>query len=177
MIAKSPQPIASGTALGRYVVRSLLGTGGMGEVYEAHDSRLNRSIALKVVRRDVASDILRRQRLEREASAVATINHPHIVTLHSIEEDGDVLFLTMELVDGSTLTDVIPADGLPLDRFLSLSIQLADALQAAHGRGVIHRDLKPGNVMVTRDGVLKVLDFGLSKIAIEQSTGPVATES
>ncbi len=177
MIAETPQPIASGTALGRYVVRSLLGTGGMGEVYEAHDSRLNRSVALKVVRREVADDAVRRQRLEREASAVATINHPHIVTLHSIEEDGDVLFLTMELVDGATLTDAIPAEGLPLDRFLTLAIQLADALQAAHGRGVIHRDLKPANIMVTRDGVLKVLDFGLSKIAIEHSAGPVTTES
>jgi len=170
-------PIANGTALGHYVVRGSLGAGGMGEVYEAHDSRLNRSVALKVVRRDVASDVVRRQRLEREASAVATINHPHIVTLHSIEEDGDVLFLTMELVDGSTLTDAIPAEGLPLDRFLALAIQLADALQAAHGRGVIHRDLKPGNIMVTRDGVLKVLDFGLSKIAIDQTAGPVTTES
>ena len=177
MIAESPQPITSGTALGRYVVRSLLGTGGMGEVYEAHDSRLNRSVALKVVRRDVAGDVVRRQRLEREASAVATINHPHIVTLHSIEEDGEALFLTMELVDGATLTEAIPTEGLPLDRFLSLAIQLSDALQAAHGRGVIHRDLKPANIMVTRDGVLKVLDFGLSKIAIDQSTGPVTTES
>jgi serine/threonine protein kinase len=111
MIAETPQPIASGTALGRYVVRSRL-----------------------------AGDIVRRQRLEREASAVATLNHPHIVTLHSIEEDGDVLFLTMELVDGATLTDAIPAEGLPLDRFLSLAIQLADALQAAHARGVIHRE-------------------------------------
>ncbi|MGH9254830.1 MAG: protein kinase domain-containing protein [Vicinamibacterales bacterium] len=177
MIAESPDPIASGTALGHYVVRGLLGAGGMGEVYEAHDSRLNRRVALKVVRRDVAGDLIRRERLKREASAAAMLNHPHIVTLHSIEEQDGILFLTMELVEGSTLTNAIPSEGLPLNRFLTFAIQLADALQAAHGRGVIHRDLKPGNIMVTRDGVLKVLDFGLSKIAIDQAAGLVTTES
>jgi eukaryotic-like serine/threonine-protein kinase len=177
MTPESPDPIRSGTPLGHYVVRGRLGAGGMGEVYEAHDSHLNRSVALKVVRRDVASDAVRRERLKREASAAAMLNHPHIVTLYSIEEYEGTLFLTMELVEGSTLTDTIPAGGLAVDRFLSCAIQLTDALQAAHRRGVIHRDLKPGNIMVTRDGALKVLDFGLSKVAIDQAAGPVTTES
>jgi serine/threonine-protein kinase len=177
MIAESPEPIPRGTELAHYVVCGRLGAGGMGEVYEAHDSHLNRSVALKIVRRDVAGDAVRRERLKREAGAAAILNHPHIVTLHSIEEHEGILFLTMELVEGSTLTDTIPDGGLGLDRFLLCAIQLADALQAAHRRGVTHRDLKPGNIMVTRDGALKVLDFGLSKVAIDQAAGPVTTES
>jgi eukaryotic-like serine/threonine-protein kinase len=176
-MSQPPQAIAVGTVLGHYVVERALGAGGMGEVYEARDSQLNRRVALKVVRRDVASDSLRRERLKREASAAAMLNHPHIVTLHSIEDRDGVLFLTMELVDGATLTDVVPAGGLALDRFLSLAVQLADALQAAHSRGVIHRDLKPTNIMVTREGTLKVLDFGLSKVTVNPTGGLLTTES
>jgi Tol biopolymer transport system component/tRNA A-37 threonylcarbamoyl transferase component Bud32 len=177
MMANTSEPLAPGTALGHYVVEERVGSGGMGEVYAAHDTRLNRRVALKVVRRDVAGDAVRRERLRREAGAAALLNHPHIVTLHSIEELDGVLFLTMELVEGSTLAAAIPAGGFPIDRFLALAIQLADALQAAHGRGIIHRDLKPANIMITRDGVLKVLDFGLSKIAVEDPERSVTTEA
>ncbi|MGZ7080570.1 MAG: protein kinase domain-containing protein, partial [Thermoanaerobaculia bacterium] len=163
--------------LGHYLVVERIGAGGMGEVYEAQDTRLHRQVALKVVRRDVASDAVRRQRLEREASAAAMLNHPHVVTLHSLEEHESVLFLTMELIDGATLADTIPPRGFPLDRLLPLAIQLADALAAAHGCGIVHGDLKPANIMVTRDGAIKVLDFGLSKIAIDDAPGQSNTEA
>lgn len=177
MTTDAADPLAPGTALGHYVIGECVGSGGMGEVYVAHDTRLNRRVALKVVRRDVAGDAVRRERLRREAGAAALLNHPHIVTLHSIEELNGVLFLTMELVEGSTLAAAIPAGGFPIDRFLALAVQLADALQAAHGRGIVHRDLKPANIMITRDGVLKVLDFGLSKVAVEDPERAVTTEA
>jgi eukaryotic-like serine/threonine-protein kinase len=139
----------------------------MGEVYEAEDTRLHRRVALKVVRHDVAADPVRRMRLEREASAAAMLNHPHIVTVYSLEEAQSTVFITMELVEGTTLAAGIPQRGFPLDRLLTLSTQLADALHAAHTRGIVHRDLKPANVMVTREGIVKVLDFGLSKMAVD----------
>ncbi len=177
MTTTTPELIAAGTTLGHYVIRGALGVGGMGEVYEAEDTRLHRPVALKVIRRDVASDPVRRARLEREASAVAMLNHPHIVTVHSLEEHDGVLFITMELIDGSTLADTIPANGFPLNSLLALSVQLADALHAAHARGIVHRDLKPGNVMITRDGTVKVLDFGLSQIAVDEAGGRFTTET
>lgn len=169
--------VSAGTMLGHYRVVRTLGAGGMGEVYEALDTRLNRSVALKVIRQDVAADPPRRQRLAREARAAAMLNHPHIVTLHSLDEHDGVLFLTMELLEGSTLSDVVPKGGLPTERFLRMAVQLADALAAAHAAGIVHRDLKPANVMVTRDGVLKVLDFGLSKSEIDRTVTAVTTES
>src|SRR6185369_17114912 len=161
--------IAPGTTLGHYIVGKPLGVGGMGEVYEAEDTRLHRRVALKVIRSDVAADPVRRARLEREATAVAMLNHPHIVTVHSLEDDGSMVFITMELIDGVTLGDAIPPAGFPLGRLLPLAAQLADALHAAHARGIVHRDLKPANVMIARDGTLKVLDFGLSKVGVETS--------
>ena len=167
MTMTSASLMAGGTTLGHYVIRQPLGIGGMGEVYEAEDTRLHRRVALKVVRHDVAADPVRRVRLEREASAAAMLNHPHIVTVYSLEEAQSMLFIAMELVEGTTLSDHIPERGFPLGRLLSLSIQLADALHAAHTRGIVHRDLKPANVMITRDGSVKVLDFGLSKVAVD----------
>jgi serine/threonine-protein kinase len=169
--------IAPGTTLGHYIVGKPLGVGGMGEVYEAEDTRLHRRVALKVIRSDVAADPVRRARLEHEAAAVAMLNHPHIVTVHSLEEHGSTLFITMELIEGSSLAEMIPAAGFSLDRLLPLSVQLADALTAAHAAGVVHRDLKPANAMVTRDGVLKVLDFGLSKLAVDESSVGYSTET
>jgi serine/threonine protein kinase/Tol biopolymer transport system component len=177
MIAAAGEPIPAGTTLGHYVIRGALGMGGMGEVYEAEDTRLHRRVALKVVRRDVASDPVRRARLESEASAAAMLNHPHIVTVYSLEEHDGVLFIAMELIDGSSLAEMIPPQGLPLDRLLAIAIELADALNAAHGRGVVHRDLKPANVMITRDGAVKVLDFGLSQIAVDEAGGRLTTET
>jgi Tol biopolymer transport system component len=169
MTTISAASITPGTRIGRYIIRRPLGVGGMGEVYEAEDSRLHRAVALKIIRSDVATDPVRRARLEREASAVAMLNHPHIVTVHSLEDDGSIVFITMELIDGVTLADAIPPDGFPLARLLPLAAQLSDALHAAHARGIVHRDLKPANVMIARDGTLKVLDFGLSKVGVETS--------
>src|SRR5262245_1807853 len=157
---------APGTSLGPYEILAPLGAGGMGEVYRARDPRLGRAIAIKVLPAAVSGDAERLARFEREARSVAALNHPHIVTIHSIEEANGVHFLTMELIEGSTLDRIVPSGGVALDRALELAIALADALAAAHERGVIHRDLKPANVMVTDAGRLKVLDFGLAKLAV-----------
>jgi eukaryotic-like serine/threonine-protein kinase len=126
----------------------------------ARDTRLGREVAIKVLPADVASSPARLARFEREARAVAGLNHPNIVTLHTVEDHDGVRFLTMELVEGQTLSTLILPGGLPLPRLLELAVPLTDALVAAHEKGVIHRDLKPGNVMVTREGRVKVLDFG-----------------
>jgi Tol biopolymer transport system component len=136
----------------------------MGEVYAAEDTRLGRRVALKVLSRELATDADRRERFEREARAVAALNHPNIVTIYSVEEADGVPFLTLELVEGRTLDALIPPGGLTLDRILAYAIPLADAVGAAHQRGITHRDLKPGNVMIGDDGRVKVLDFGLAKL-------------
>jgi predicted Ser/Thr protein kinase len=154
-----------GTTLSHYRVLELLGRGGMGEVYAAEDLKLRRRVALKVLPVEMAENAERRRRFEREAQAVAALNHPGIVTIYSVEHDAGRSFLTMELVEGRTLEQAVPAGGLPLAQFLRIAIQLADAMNAAHERGILHRDLKPGNVMLTKDGRIKVLDFGLAKLA------------
>ncbi len=156
--------LTAGTHLGAYEILGPLGSGGMGEVYRARDLRLGREVAVKVLPAEVAATPDRLARFEREARTVASLNHPNIVTLFSVEDADGVRFLTMELVEGRTLSDVMTPGGLPQQRILELAIALTDALVAAHERGVIHRDLKPANVMVTRDGRLKVLDFGLAKL-------------
>ncbi len=158
-----------GRTLGHYRILEALGKGGMGEVYLAEDLKLQRRVAMKIVSSELAGDADRRQRFEREARAAAALNHPNIVTIHSVEEVDGVPFLTLELVDGKTLSEHIPESGLPLDRLLQLSIPLADAVGAAHQKGITHRDLKPANVMVTSDGRVKVLDFGLAKLREEIS--------
>lgn len=157
--------LAPGTRLGSYAILAPLGTGGMGEVYCARDTRLGREVALKVLSNAVARDPDRLARFEREARTVAGLNHPNIVVLYSIEEEDGIRFITMELVEGECLGRHIVSRGLPLTRVLDLSIPLAEALVAAHEKGVVHRDLKPANVMVTREGRVKVLDFGLAKLA------------
>jgi eukaryotic-like serine/threonine-protein kinase len=156
-----------GTQLGHYRIERMLGSGGMGEVYLAHDTKLGRQVALKVLSGQLAGDPDRRERFEREARAAAALNHPNIVTIHSVEEADGRHFLTLEVVDGETLADKIVAGGLPLDRVLAIGIPLADAVGAAHQRGITHRDLKPVNVMLTSDGRIKVLDFGLAKVKEE----------
>jgi serine/threonine protein kinase/cytochrome c-type biogenesis protein CcmH/NrfG len=156
--------LSSGTRIGSYEILAPLGVGGMGEVYRARDSRLGREVAVKVLPAEVASSPDRLARFEREARTVAGLNHPNIVVLYTVEDADGVRFLTMELVEGQTLSNLVALGGLPLPKLLELTIPLTDALVAAHEKGVIHRDLKPGNVMVTREGRVKVLDFGLAKM-------------
>jgi Tol biopolymer transport system component len=157
-----------GTTIGHYRILDRLGKGGMGEVYLAEDLKLGRRVALKVLPRDLVTDGTWRPRFEREARAVAALNHPNIVTLHAIEDIDGVAFFTLELVEGKTLAELVPQGGLPLDRLLTYAIPLADAVGAAHQRGITHRDLKPLNVMVGHDGRVKVLDFGLAKVAEQE---------
>jgi len=158
-------PLAPGATLGAYRIISSVGSGGMGDVYRAHDTRLGRDVALKILPDTLAASADHCARFEREARAVAALNHPHIVTIYSTEHESDVRFLTMELVDGQTLDRLIPAGGLPLAQFFDIAVALADALQAAHQKHITHRDLKPSNVMMTNDGRVKVLDFGLASAA------------
>ncbi len=167
------------TRLGPYEILAPLGAGGMGEVYRANDPRLKREVALKVLPAELASEPERLERFEREAQTLAALNHPHIVTIHSVEEAEGLRFLTMELVEGKTLTRVIPRGGLPLPRFFRMASPLSEAVGAAHEKGITHRDLKPGNVMVTEEDRIKVLDFGLAKLRqeadeIEDSEAPTA---
>jgi eukaryotic-like serine/threonine-protein kinase len=151
-----------GRTLAHYAILEKIGAGGMGEVYLAEDTTLKRRVALKILPSDLATPD-RRVRFTREARSLAALSHPNIVTVHSVEEADGVPFITMELVDGTTLADRIPREGLPLDAFFDLAIPLADAVAAAHQHGVVHRDLKPRNVMVTSHGRVKVVDFGLAK--------------
>ena len=158
--------LVPGARLGSYEVRCLLGAGGMGEVYRAYDLKLGREVALKVLPPEMATDPNRLKRFQREARAVAALNHPHIVTIHSVEEAEGRQFLTMELVDGVALSQLLPKQGVPLDKFFELAIPLADALSAAHEKGIVHRDLKPANIMVDSRGSIKILDFGLAKVGV-----------
>jgi len=153
----------AGDKLGHYTVVAKIGAGGMGEVYRATDTKLSRDVALKVLPAEMARDAQRLARFQREARAVAALNHPHIVTIFSVEEAGGVHFFTMELIEGQPLNRCIPEGGLPLGRLTEIAIALAEALAAAHEKGVVHRDLKPANVMVTESDRVKVLDFGLAK--------------
>ena len=158
-------PLFAGSRLGRYDIIAALGAGGMGEVYRARDSRLGRDVALKVLPAGVAADAERLARFEHEARIVAGLNHPNIVTLYSVEDEDGIRFLTMELVEGHGLERQVTPGGLSIARVIELGVALADALAAAHDKGVVHRDLKPANVMLTNDGRVKVLDFGLAKLA------------
>ena len=173
-------PLEPGTRLGPYEIEGVLGVGGMGEVYRAHDPRLNRAVALKLLPPDVGADPERTARFKREAQAVAALNHPYIVTIYSVEEADGAPFLTMELVEGQTLAEMIPAGGLTTDKLLRVAHGIAEALSAAHERGIVHRDLKPGNIMITVDGRVKVLDFGLAKfravLANSESTTQLASD-
>jgi serine/threonine protein kinase/WD40 repeat protein len=164
-----------GTTLHHYRIVRTLGKGGMGEVYAAEDTRLHREVALKILPHDMASDPERLQRFEREAQAVAALNHPNIVTIYAVEETENVHFIAMELVEGKTLAQSIPKGGLGLQQFMRIAVPLVDAIAAAHQRGIVHRDLKPANIMLTDDGRLKVLDFGLAKLKQGTVAGTDAT--
>ena len=161
-------PLEPNQTLLHYRIVEKIGEGGMGEVYLAEDTKLGRRIALKLLPPAMANDPDRLRRFQREARAAAALTHPNIVTLHSVEEDttstGSVHFLTMEWVDGESLREKIPAGGMPPNQVMQFGLPVARALAAAHERGITHRDLKPDNIMVGRDGIPKVLDFGLAKI-------------
>ncbi len=155
-------PLSPGTRLGRYEVVRLLGAGGMGEVYLAKDTQLDRTVAIKVLPEHLAGNVELRQRFEREARAVSSLNHPHICTLYDVGHEGDVHYLVMEHLEGETLVQRLRKGALPTDEALGIAVQIADALDKAHRKGVVHRDLKPGNIMLTKSGA-KLLDFGLAK--------------
>src|ERR1700693_6179831 len=166
--------LASGTRLGSYEILSAIGAGGMGEVYQAHDTKLGRDVAVKVLPETFAHDPDRLSRFQREAKMLASLNHPNIATIHGLEHSDSVQYLVMELVPGETLRERIAREGpLPVDEALGICRQIAEALEAAHEKGIIHRDLKPANVKVTPEGKVKVLDFGLAKRS--RATGRVAT--
>src|SRR5580658_7280779 len=156
--------LPSGTKLGPYEIQSPLGAGGMGEVYFARDTRLGRDVAIKVLPAHLSSDPDLRQRMEREARAISSLNHPHICTLHDVGSQDGIDFLVMECVEGETLADLLQRGAMPLQEALKTAITIADALDKAHARGIIHRDLKPANVMLTKNGP-KLMDFGLAKPA------------
>jgi serine/threonine protein kinase len=169
--------LATGLRLGAYEIVSLLGAGGMGEVYRAQDTKLGRAVAIKVLPQALASAPDRIARFEREAKALAAFNHPHIATLYGTEESCGQYFLVMELVEGETLADRLEHAPIPVKEALTIARQIADALDASHEKGIVHRDLKPANIKITSDGIVKVLDFGLAKAAASTTTGPVASQS
>jgi eukaryotic-like serine/threonine-protein kinase len=172
-------PLQPGDKLGPYEILASLGSGGMGEVYRARDTRLNRAVALKIIPLSRTGDPERRRRFLQEAKTASSLNHPNIVTIYDIGSDQGVDYLAMELVPGKPLDQLIPRGGFTLQELLRYAIQIADALAKAHAAGITHRDLKPANVMVTPEGVVKVLDFGLAKLQSPSttSTETIATET
>src|SRR5262245_12558336 len=174
-------PLTSGSRLGAYEIKSALGSGGMGEVYCARDTKLNRDVAIKVLRDLFAADPDRLGRFGREAQLLASLNHPHIPQIYGFEEptgptDTAVHALIMEFVDGPTLSDRMKQGRVPLEEALRIARQIAEALEAAHARGIIHRDLKPANIKLTTAGTVKVLDFGLAK-ALNPLADPFGDDS
>jgi Kae1-associated kinase Bud32 len=159
-----------GRMLGRYRIESKLGEGGMGVVYKARDTHLDRPVAIKVLPQDRVADPLRKERFAREARAASALNHPGIVTVHDISSEDGIDFIVMECVSGKTLDAVIPARGMSAARALRYGAAIADAVAKAHEAGIIHRDLKPSNIVVTDDDAIKVLDFGLAKL-VEPTDG------
>src|SRR6516164_8808992 len=160
--------ILVGQQFGSYEITALLGKGGMGEVYRARDTRLKREVAIKTLPDEFSRDPERLARFQREAEALAALNHPNIAHVYGLEESASIRCIVMELVEGETLQQRLTRGAIPVDEALQIAKQIAEALEAAHERGIIHRDLKPGNIMLTADGKVKVLDFGLAKALQEQ---------
>src|SRR5271168_2061597 len=161
-------PLSPNSRLGPYEIKSALGVGGMGEVYRARDSRLNRDVAIKVLREDGASADLR-SRFEREARAVAALNHPNIVAVYDFGVESGQQYIVSELIEGESLRSLLHGKPLPVRKLIDIATQVADGLAAAHAAGIVHRDLKPENIMLGKDGRAKILDFGLARQA--RSTG------
>jgi hypothetical protein len=160
-----------GSRLGSYEIVGLLGAGGMGEVYRARDTKLGRDVAIKILPAETARDPERLRRFEQEAHSASALNHPNIVTIHDIGAADSIVFIAMELVDGRTVRDLLTATPLPAKKVLDIAVQIADGLAKAHVAGIVHRDLKPENVMVSRDGFVKILDFGLAKLVTSHAAG------
>ena len=168
--------VGTGTRLGPYELLSLLGKGGMGEVYRARDTRLDRTVAIKVLPQHLSSNPQRRQRFEREARAVSALSHPHICVLYDVGQQDGIDYLVMEYIEGQSLADRLAKGPLPLDQALTYAVQIADALDKAHRAGIIHRDLKPANIMLTKSGA-KLLDFGLAKLLSADSEAVFTAQS
>src|SRR5436190_7193726 len=168
-------PLQAGTKLGPYETLTPIGAGGMGEVYKAADTRLNRTVAIKVLPPHFSDNAEMQQRFERAAQTIASLNHPNICTLYDVGRQDGTDFLVMEYLEGETLAQRLSRGALPLDAALKVGIAIADALDKAHGKGVTHRDLKPGNVMLTEGGA-KLLDFGLAKLS-QQTQAPGTSSS
>jgi serine/threonine-protein kinase len=164
----------SGARFGRYEIRSQLGIGGMGEVYLAEDTKLQRTVALKFLPAEVASDQKRMQRFQQEAHAISALNHPNIITIHEIEQEGPTPFIATEYIEGITLREALSRGHLKLEEALDIAIQTASALTAAHAKEIVHRDIKPENIMLREDGYVKILDFGLAKLMEKHATSPEA---
>src|SRR6202521_2035833 len=157
--------LAPGTKLGSYEIIAPLGAGGMGEVYRARDTHLGRSVAIKILPAAFSADSDRLRRFEEEARSASALNHPNIVTIHELGQDGSTHYIAMELVEGKTLRDLLASGLLPMRKAIEIAAQVADGLTKAHEAGITHRDLKPENLMVSNDGSVKILDFGLAKLA------------
>src|SRR5437879_1867241 len=171
-------PISTGTRIGSYEVLAQIGAGGMGEVYQAHDTKLGRDVAIKVLAEAFAHDPERLSRFQREAKMLASLNHPNIATIHGFEQSDGTHYLVMELVPGETLRERIAREGpVPVEETLKIAVQIAEALEAAHEKGIIHRDLKPANVKITPEGKVKVLDFGLAKAFADDGVSSNPSES
>ena len=161
----------TGRKLSHYEVLELLGSGGMGEVFKARDTRLNRLVAIKILRPERVVQDNRKQRFIQEAQAASALNHPNIVTIHDIDQQDGVDFMVMEYVAGATLDARIPRQGMRLNEALRIAVQIAEGLRRAHAAGIVHRDLKPSNIMVADDGLVKILDFGLAKLTEQADSG------
>src|SRR6202035_4712062 len=160
-----PRALSSGTKLGPYELIELLGSGGMGEVYRARDARLNRHVAIKILPAAFSADHERLHRFEREARSASALNHPNIVTIYELGQDRSCHYIAMELVEGKTLRELLGSSLLPMRKAIEIAAQIAEGLTKAHEAGITHRDLKPENLMVSHDGFVKILDFGLAKLA------------
>ncbi len=170
-------PLGPGFRIGPYEIVAALGAGGMGEVYRARDARLKRDVALKFLPEAVAADPERLARFEREAQALAALKHPHIATIHGIEEGGGFRALVLELAEGETLQDRIARGAVPVPEAVAIARQIADALEAAHEQGIVHRDLKPANIQIAPEGNVKVLDFGLARMMASHDGASSATSA